>query len=40
MRCGGLLVNYIKTLFHYFFEPERIPEKFRRCAGKLTPLWR
>ncbi|EGO8361340.1 hypothetical protein EYW98_18370 [Escherichia coli] len=45
MRCGGLLVNYIKTVFHYFFEPERIPErfccgvgKFIRSGGKVLPL--
>ncbi|EYD99265.1 hypothetical protein AC80_4301 [Escherichia coli 1-110-08_S4_C1] len=40
MRCGGLLVNHIKTVFHYFFEPARIPERFRCGVGKFTPVRR
>ncbi|EGE62863.1 hypothetical protein HMPREF1588_02592 [Escherichia coli 110957] len=40
MRCGGLLVNHIKTVFHYFFEPERIPERFRCGVGKFNPARR
>ncbi|ADF64453.1 hypothetical protein ECL_04929 [Enterobacter cloacae subsp. cloacae ATCC 13047] len=28
VRCVNYQVNYIKTSFHYFFEPARVPVHF------------